>query len=221
MKIVIVDDKAPENSYPMVEKVNLLRPQLRQKVIFFPGLYEFIELDKEEEEIISFRTDLTSVTYVFVHQYINHPFSDEPEDLLNALPTNCSLVLFSDSKSARLNMDYDRKIYSLVQNPIRPHYEIKRSILYTRFERFIGTEEKLGFFDLRALYEPDYNIQEVVIEELIKLIETYEKNAIELDRFKLLLKHLNYSPNQIDSIIERFRSMSCSEIIANLKQVNQ
>lgn len=221
MKVIIVDDKKTGNSFSFKDKVVELSSELKHFFFFYEYLDNIVQLNDDRDEILDLKVNFNNISWMFVHQNIKHPFADKPHILLKHLPLHCGLVLFSGKKSSNLSMVDTRESYSFPQLENRPHYEIERSILYSRFERFIGTEKILGYFDLRALYEPEYNIQEIVIEELVKLIEVYEKNTIELDRFKMLLDYLNYSPNQIDSIIERFRSISCGEIIENLKQIKQ
>jgi len=221
MKIIIIDDKLPTESHSFRGKLNNIPNNQRDKVRFFHKIDNAIFFNEDRNEIIDLHEDFTNSAWLMVHKSINNPFISHPDMLLDGLPKDCGLILFSGEYSDSLTHTIvdDNNSWNNEENPEACYYAISRIALFHRLDSFLDSFKKLGYYDLNALKYSDYNLHNAIVDEVIKIFEINSIEQIsEPRRLTVLFEQLDYSSTEIENFLSNNTPRQIIDKLKTLKQ---
>ena len=214
-KVLIIDDKSSSEKESSWNLVNGLNKQSKNVVDFESSSSGLWVLNKNQDEVERTNIDLKAYSFIFLHDSHNDSILKDGKVLISILPEHTNLVLFSGSRPESLS-PLDCGNYNHNQADLgNKHYEIRRSIYYKNFPRFIESYLALGIFKIEALYYENYNYKREranqLFNEIMVHLETSEDSAVASEAFQNFFILAGYEPIVTQKIKDNFLNFDYNE----------
>lgn len=219
-KILILDDKADYEDFSTTRMITLLNEEQKLLIDYYRdsvALWSVVE-NGDDVQLIK---DFNLYEYVFIHDSFDSPLIDGGlmPVLIKKLSLTSNVVLFSGGKQES-NIPKKNFVDESIELGVW-YYEILRRQYFNNLPNFLNSWIFMGSWDIKYLYDQYRNPKRERCYELfdqfkVKFEESH-LSAIDSKPFQDLFALLG--ENNIDSIRQRYISLSDDEIIENMEDL--
>lgn len=219
-KILIIDDKAPEQDFSTSQALSKLKVGERPLVDYYENT-EKLWVESNNVDDIDLIMDFSNYSFIFIHDSFENPLVRDglKAVLFEKLSKTSKVVLFSGSR-VESEIPVERIYDEQISNDTSC-YEILRRQYFNNLKNFVDSYLITGEYQIKYLYNPYINPKKnkaYALFELIKSdLEESIQNAIESNSFNELLSLYGYT--NASGISSRFLKMNDDEFIENLEDL--
>jgi len=217
-KILILDDKAPDEDFSTSQALSKLTVGERSLVEYYENT-ETLWVESHNVDDIDLMKDFSNYPFIFIHDSFENPLVRDglKAVLFEKLSKTSKVVLFSGSRTESeipVERIYDEQI-----SKDTSCYEILRRQYFNNLKNFIDSYLVTRGYQIKYLYNPYINPKKDKAYTLLEVIKTdleeSIQSAIESNSFNELLSLYGYK--NTSEISNRFSKMTDDAFVENLE----